>query len=278
MKRFLKNRTVWMVAVIVAVFVLAVCFGGTNNSYAPALQAVPDRPSETPPAKTAAPSLPEAATAPAEEAVPDAPAAGVPEDNAETKSDEKTTEESAGTALDAPSKQPQENAVPDVQPPALPESDPASKNQQAQEISNAPAVENTITLSIRCDVLLNKLDALAPGKAELVPEDGVLLGEIKAEFFEGDSVFNVLQRELKKQKIHLEFSTTPLYNSSYIEGIGNLYEFDCGPLSGWMYKVNGTFPSYGSSRYTLSPGDVVEWVYTCDLGRDIGSSLGAMQR
>ena len=56
----------------------------------------------------------------------------------------------------------------------------------------------------------------------------------------------------------------------YIEGIHNLYEFDCGDLSGWMYKVNGWFPNYGCSRYQLKQGDVIEWVYTCDLGKDVG--------
>ena len=89
-------------------------------------------------------------------------------------------------------------------------------------------------------------------------------------FYEGESVFNVLQRTCKQQKIHMEFSNTPIYNSAYIEGIHNLYEFDVGNLSGWMYKVNGWFPNYGCSRYQLKDGDVIEWVYTCDLGYDVG--------
>ena len=91
-------------------------------------------------------------------------------------------------------------------------------------------------------------------------------------FYEGESVFNVLQRTCKQQKIHMEFSNTPIYNSAYIEGIHNLYEFDVGNLSGWMYKVNGWFPNYGCSRYQLKDGDVIEWVYTCDLGYDVGGS------
>ena len=37
-----------------------------------------------------------------------------------------------------------------------------------------------------------------------------------------------------------------------------------------MYKVNGWFPNYGCSRYSVQDGDVIEWVYTCDLGRDVG--------
>ena len=75
---------------------------------------------------------------------------------------------------------------------------------------------------------------------------------------------------MKNNKIHFEFVNAPLYGSTYVEGIGNLYEFDCGELSGWMYKVNGSFPNYGCSKYILSPGDKIEWVYTCDLGKDIG--------
>ena len=89
-------------------------------------------------------------------------------------------------------------------------------------------------------------------------------------YYEGESVFNILQRTCKQKKIHMEFENTPIYNSAYIEGINNLYEFDCGELSGWMYKVNGWFPNYGCSRYALMPGDLVEWVYTCDLGADVG--------
>ena len=84
------------------------------------------------------------------------------------------------------------------------------------------------------------------------------------------TISNVLQRTCKQQKIHMEFEDTPMYNSAYIEGIHNLYEFDVGDLSGWMYRVNGWFPNYGCSRYQLQDGDVVEWVYTCDLGEDVG--------
>jgi hypothetical protein len=107
-------------------------------------------------------------------------------------------------------------------------------------------------------------------KLEVLPADGIIYKAQKVTFYEGESVFDVLLREMKKNKIHMEFSMTPIYNSNYIEGINNLYEFDAGELSGWMYKVNGWFPNYGSSRYVLKDGDVVEWVYTCDLGRDVG--------
>ena len=70
-----------------------------------------------------------------------------------------------------------------------------------------------------------------------------------------------------------EVKELPLETETTVEGIHNLYEFDVGSLSGWMYSVNGWFPNYGCSRYALQNGDVVKWVYTCDLGYDIGGDM-----
>lgn len=128
----------------------------------------------------------------------------------------------------------------------------------------------TCTLTVRCDTILHNTDWLDPEKRELVPDDGVILPTQTVTFFEGESVFHLLLREMKKNRIHMEYVSTPIFNSSYIEGIHNLYEFDCGERSGWMYRVNGWFPNYGCSRYRLKENDVVEVLYTCDLGRDIG--------
>jgi len=127
-----------------------------------------------------------------------------------------------------------------------------------------------VTLVVRCDMILNNMSALNKEKWELVPEDGVIFPLTTITAYEGESVFNVLQRTMKQAKIHMTFRNTPIYNSAYIEAINNLYEFDVGELSGWMYCVNGWYPNYGSSRYQLKAGDVIEWNYTCNLGRDLG--------
>ena len=149
----------------------------------------------------------------------------------------------------------------------VPEGRPAPVEPEDAEVSDA---EYTCTLSISCATILDNMDLCDPEKRELVPEDGWILKPTVVTFYEGESVFNVLQRTCKQQKIHMEFVNTPAYNSAYIEGIHNLYEFDVGNLSGWMYKVNDWFPNYGCSRYALKDGDVIEWVYTCDLGSDVG--------
>ena len=129
----------------------------------------------------------------------------------------------------------------------------------------------TCTLEIRCDTLLENLDKLTDGKAALVPEDGTLLPVTEVEFTGGNSVFDVFRQTLKNEKIHFEYVDASAYDSIYIEGIGNLYEFDCGSQSGWMYSVNGVYPGLGCSGYTLADGDVIVFSYTMDLGADLGA-------
>ncbi len=150
----------------------------------------------------------------------------------------------------------------------VPEGKPMPVEPENQEINNKKTY--TCTFSIECSTILNNLSDLDPDKRDLVPSDGVILPPTKVTFYEGESVFDVLQRVCKENNIHMESSWTPVYNSAYIEGINNLYEFDCGELSGWMYRVNSWYPNYGCSRYQLANGEVVEWRYTCDLGNDIG--------
>ena len=149
----------------------------------------------------------------------------------------------------------------------VPEGMPLPVEPQDAEITDQ---EYHCTLSIDCMTILDNMDLCDPEKWELVPEDGWILPPTEVVFYEGESVFQVLKRVCKQNKIHMEFENTPIYNSAYIEGINNLYEFDVGNLSGWMYKVNGWYPNYGCSRYALKDGDVVEWRYTCDLGYDVG--------
>ena len=149
----------------------------------------------------------------------------------------------------------------------VPEGKPAPVEPEDVEIGDE---EWTCTLSVSCATILDNMDLCDPEKRELVPEDGWILKPMTVTFAENESVFNVLQRTLKEQGIHMEFEYTPAYHTAYIEGINNLYEFDVGEHSGWMYSVNGWFPIYGCSRYRLQDGDVVEWKYTCDLGNDIG--------
>jgi len=128
----------------------------------------------------------------------------------------------------------------------------------------------TVFLTVRADMILYNMHLLDRDKHELVPLDGVIFPRTEVIAYAGESVFNVLQREMRRNGIHMASRFTPMFNSAYVEAINNLYEFDVGPLSGWMYRVNGWFPNFGASRYLLVPGDEIEWLFTVDLGRDLG--------
>ena len=132
--------------------------------------------------------------------------------------------------------------------------------------------ENLCTITVRCDTVLGNMASLEEAKKPYVPENGRILPVITVEFTPGETVFDVLQRVCEAAQLQIEYSWTPLYDSYYIEGINHLYEFDCGPESGWMYKVNGWFPNYGCSSYPLQGGEEIVWCYTCEgLGTDVGA-------
>ena len=52
-----------------------------------------------------------------------------------------------------------------------------------------------------------------------------------------------------------------------------LGEFDYASTSGWMYSVNGSFPSVYSSEKTMQDGDVIRWQFTvAGIGADVGDA------
>ena len=84
---------------------------------------------------------------------------------------------------------------------------------------------------------------------------------------QGDTVYDLLVKTglTLRTAGHIQYGL-------YVEAINGFGEFDDGPLSGWMYKVNGVFMEHSSSQHILSNGDRVEWVYTRDHGKDVGGS------
>jgi hypothetical protein len=157
--------------------------------------------------------------------------------------------------------------------------DTTNKNSQTskettatRETNNGQSTDNTTntcSISINCSTILDNMSSLNEAKKDFVPEDGWILKETTVTIQEGDTVFDILQRICKKKNIHMEYEYSIGYSSSYIEGINQLYEFDCGELSGWVYCVNGWFPNYGCGEYEVEPGDKIEFLYTCDMGTDL---------
>ncbi len=130
-------------------------------------------------------------------------------------------------------------------------------------------------LTIRCDsaLELKNQKKLSPEVEKLISEDGIILAKTKVKCKKGESVLDILIRECKKNKIHMSYQGDTSYGSAYIEAINNLYEKDCGKRSGWMYKVDGKFPMLGTDKFKIKGGENIEFVYTCDNGKDVGAGL-----
>lgn len=59
----------------------------------------------------------------------------------------------------------------------------------------------------------------------------------------------------------LSYKKTGFGSATYVRAINGLAEKDHGPLSGWMYKVNGVAPNISAGGYKLKKGDQVVWYY-----------------
>ena len=138
------------------------------------------------------------------------------------------------------------------------------------ELENRPD-ENICYISITCKTAIESGE-LSDSMLSVLPEDGIILEKLEVSYEDGATVFDVLAKVVKENKIHMEYTGTA--KIPYIEGVANLYEFDCGPLSGWMYQVNGWFPSFNMGQYKIERGDHIEVIYTCDLGEDVGDTYG----
>ncbi len=120
------------------------------------------------------------------------------------------------------------------------------------------------SVEIRCDSILGR-DISGDWTP---PADGVLMPATPVKFTRGESVYDVLRRVCKNSGLDINYNFLPMISGYYITRIGGLQELDCGPNSGWLYRVNGWYPNYGPSKYEVEEGDVIVWAYSCDGGAD----------
>lgn len=114
--------------------------------------------------------------------------------------------------------------------------------------------QGSVTFSVRCD-MIKDIDG--------IPSDGVVIETMCLSLGEGESVFDLLDRAARLSRV------TIVEKGGYVSSIANISEQSYGDLSGWVYFVNGSMPSVGCREYFPKDGDVIEWHYTKDLGKDI---------
>ena len=122
-----------------------------------------------------------------------------------------------------------------------------------------------VIISILCDTVIGKTSE----QKVKIPAKGIILDKTAVSIKKGDTVLDVLIRATKANKIPLDYEGSE-DSSAYIRGISGLYEQDFGAKSGWLYNVNQKFPGTTCSEYKVKDKDEIKWVYTCNLGKDVG--------
>ena len=139
----------------------------------------------------------------------------------------------------------------------------ATKKANTTKKANAPPKsEEVCYITIECKSILKHLGDLKPGHEKYVPSDGYLLRKYSCTYKSGDTAYDILKRSCAAQ--HIKITAENTVYGVYIAGINNIDEKDCGDESGWLYSVNGKFPSITCGKQKVKPNDEVLFTYTCE--------------
>lgn len=121
------------------------------------------------------------------------------------------------------------------------------------------------TIEIRCDNATARKDSITnQGIRDSIPDDGTILEVTTYTGKEGFTVYDVLAAVTAMHDPVIPIVANS--DKSYVSSINNLSEKNVGPQSGWTYRVNGVLPMMAANQYTVKDGDVIKWIYVCQLG------------
>ncbi len=159
----------------------------------------------------------------------------------------------------------------DTAPEVIQETSQETTQEVAQQVVAQTPKQTHTTIVVQPEQVKSKEEQPLPKSNCVVVsiENGsqTILEATSVEIADGDTVYDVLKNLTKENNIQMEASGVAA--GTYVEGIANIYEFDQGPESGWMYSVNGVFQGQSAGAYKLNVGDIIEWEYTKNLGKDL---------
>ena len=128
---------------------------------------------------------------------------------------------------------------------------------------NEPTVKDEIscTLNVECKSILNNMDKLKDGHSEYVPANGYIIKGYTYTAKAGFTAYDALKKACEDNDIKLTAKSS-MYGT-YVSGINNIDEFDCGSQSGWMYSINGNRPNVSASSQRVTDGDEITFEYVC---------------
>lgn len=129
---------------------------------------------------------------------------------------------------------------------------------------NEPTVKDEIscTLNVECKSILNNMDKLKDGHSEYVPANGYIIKGYTYTAKAGFTAYDALKKACEDNGIKLTAKSS-MYGT-YVSGINNIDEFDCGSQSGWMYSINGNRPNVSASSQKITDGDEITFEYVCE--------------
>lgn len=112
-------------------------------------------------------------------------------------------------------------------------------------VSEAPttAAEPTIAVSVTIDPTAAEVDATT----------------VDVDVPEGATVYDALV------ETGADVNAKDSSYGTYVAGINGVAEQDFGPMSGWLFEVNGESSDKACSEYVLEDGDEVTWTYVTDF-------------
>ena len=146
------------------------------------------------------------------------------------------------------------------------ESDNPENNNPGNNSQNTRPAGKVIscTIEIRCDNATARKDTVNPSIASRIPDDGTILEVTTYTAAEGFTVYDVLAAVTAMHNPVIPIVANS--DKSYVSSINNLSAKNVGPQSGWTYRVNGVLPMMAANQYTVKDGDVIKWIYVCQLG------------
>lgn len=135
-----------------------------------------------------------------------------------------------------------------------------SGSNEAQQVREPKVVNCTVTID--CSSISGNGALTAAGNPQLeayAANPTILSVNINVSDTNDDGrvgVDEAIKQACDAYGIQYEFKS-----SSYLSGMNYLYEFNAGPNSGWMYKVNGRIPNKGCNSYYLNGSEDVLWYY-----------------
>lgn len=129
--------------------------------------------------------------------------------------------------------------------------------------------EIAVTVAVSCESALLNMDKINEdiNPASVIPDNGVIIPEAATGLDRDATAFDALTAAARDARVRVDYIGSAY--GLYVTAIGDIYEYGFGENSGWIYRVNGMIPDRSCGEYVLSDGDTVEFLYTCDLGRDI---------